>query len=83
MSKLHGSWIWYELMAKDAHVAKAFYEAVVGWAITLDAVPTADPDTSYALIANADGDDGRHADHHRRDGGAGRAQRLAGLYRGG
>lgn len=55
MSTLHGSWIWYELMAKDAHVAKAFYEAVVGWSIELDAVPTADPDTSYALIGNADG----------------------------
>lgn len=55
MSTLHGSWIWYELMARDAHVARAFYEAVTGWTITLDAVPTADPDTSYALIANADG----------------------------
>ncbi|MDE1914661.1 MAG: VOC family protein [Sphingomonadales bacterium] len=55
MSTMHGNWIWYELMADDAHVAKSFYEAVVGWTITLDAVPTADPDTSYALIANADG----------------------------
>lgn len=55
MSTLQGSWIWYELMAKDAHVAKAFYEAVVGWTIELDAVPTADPDTSYGIIGNADG----------------------------
>lgn len=55
MSKLQGSWIWYELFAKDAPAAKTFYEAVVGWSITLDAVPTATSGTSYALIANADG----------------------------
>jgi uncharacterized protein len=55
MSTLHGSWIWYELLASDAHVAKRFYEAVVGWSITLDAVPTADPGVAYALIDNPDG----------------------------
>jgi predicted enzyme related to lactoylglutathione lyase len=55
MSALQGRWIWYELLADDPHTAKTFYEAVVGWAITLDAMPVADPDTAYALVANADG----------------------------
>lgn len=33
MGTLHGSWIWYELITPDVAGAKAFYEAVVGWAM--------------------------------------------------
>lgn len=51
MSKLHGSWIWYELMTTDAVAAKAFYEAVVGWSIT----PGTEPPLFYGTIANDDG----------------------------
>ena len=34
MDTLQGSWIWYELMSPDPEGSKAFYEAVVGWAMT-------------------------------------------------
>ena len=51
MSKLQGAWIWYELMTSDAVGAKAFYEGVVGWAIT----PGTEPPIFYGHIANADG----------------------------
>lgn len=53
MTKLHGAWIWYELMTPDATGAKAFYEAVVGWHIT----PGTDAPLFYGHIANADGGD--------------------------
>mgnify|MGYP006331493353 CR=1 FL=1 len=33
MTKLQGSFIWYELMTTDSAGAKAFYDAVVGWDI--------------------------------------------------
>ena len=33
MSKLQGSWIWYELITSDTAAATRFYEAVVGWNI--------------------------------------------------
>jgi uncharacterized protein len=33
----HGSWIWYELLTKDAAAAKTFYDTVCGW--TIDAQP--------------------------------------------
>jgi predicted enzyme related to lactoylglutathione lyase len=55
MTSVQGKWIWYELMTPEAPGAKAFYEAVVGWSIELDAVPTGNPEMSYALIGNADG----------------------------
>lgn len=51
MDKLLGSWIWYELMTKDAAGAKAFYEATVGWTIA----PGAEPPLFYGHIARADG----------------------------
>jgi predicted enzyme related to lactoylglutathione lyase len=51
MSELQGSWIWYELMTGDAAGAKAFYEAVVGWTVT---VGTEAP-MHYGFIGNADG----------------------------
>ncbi len=54
-SDLQGNWIWYELLVDDAHAAKGFYEAVVGWSITLDAMPMSEPDTAYAMITAEDG----------------------------
>jgi uncharacterized protein len=52
MTKLQGSWIWYELMTTDAVGAKAFYDAVVGW--NIDAA-SADPEMDYRMINCADG----------------------------
>jgi hypothetical protein len=37
MTNPQGSFIWYELLTKDAKAAKTFYDAVVGW--TIDAEP--------------------------------------------
>jgi predicted enzyme related to lactoylglutathione lyase len=51
MSELQGSWIWYELMTGDPAGAKAFYEAVVGWTVTLGV----EGPMNYGFIANADG----------------------------
>jgi uncharacterized protein len=51
MTKTHGAWIWYELMTPDVGGSKAFYEAVVGWNITLGSPETG----GYGFIANADG----------------------------
>ena len=51
MSKLQGSWIWYELNTTDAAGAKAFYEAVVGWNIILGT----EAPLHYGHIINADG----------------------------
>lgn len=51
MIKLQGTWIWYELLTGDDAGAKAFYEAVVGWSITLGT----EPPMNYGFIANADG----------------------------
>ena len=51
MSKLQGAWIWYELLTTDPTAAKAFYEAVVGWQITLgEQAPL-----HYGMIARPDG----------------------------
>jgi predicted enzyme related to lactoylglutathione lyase len=52
MSEWQGSWIWYELMTSDAAGAKAFYEAVVGWTVTLGT----EAPMHYGFIANPDGD---------------------------
>ncbi len=51
MTKLQGTWIWYELLTGDDAAAKVFYEAVVGWSITLGT----EPPMNYGFIANADG----------------------------
>ncbi|MFM5906947.1 MAG: VOC family protein [Novosphingobium sp.] len=51
MTRLQGSWIWYELMTPDVEGARAFYEAVVGWTIT----PGGPETGGYGFIANADG----------------------------
>ena len=51
MTKLQGSWVWYELMTPDAEASKAFYDKVVGWNIQ-----TTHGDTDgYGFIVNADG----------------------------
>lgn len=51
MGTLQGSWIWYELMTPDPVGAKAFYDAVVGWAMQ----PGSPETGGYGFIANADG----------------------------
>lgn len=51
MTRLQGSWVWYELMSPDPVGAKAFYEAVVGWSFVDPAPQTG----GYGFIANADG----------------------------
>lgn len=51
MTTLQGSWIWYELMSPDPDGSKAFYEAVVGWAMTTGH----GDDTNYGFIACPDG----------------------------
>lgn len=51
MAKLHGSWIWYELMTPDPAGAKAFYDAVVGWNMSAG-TPATD---GYGFIAADDG----------------------------
>ena len=51
MTRLQGSWVWYELMSPDPVGAKAFYEAVVGWSFVDPAPHT----NGYGFIANADG----------------------------
>lgn len=51
MGRLHGSWIWYELMTPDPAGAKAFYDAVLGWNIQ----PGTDETGGYGFIANPDG----------------------------
>ncbi len=53
MAKMHGSFIWYELMTTDPIGGKAFYDQVVGWDI--DAA-SASPDMDYRMIKRADGD---------------------------
>jgi predicted enzyme related to lactoylglutathione lyase len=51
MTELQGKWIWYELLTSDDAGAKAFYEAVVGWDMTL----SADSPMNYGFITNPDG----------------------------
>jgi uncharacterized protein len=52
MSKLQGSFIWYELMTTDPLAAKAFYDKVVGWDID---GASASPAMDYRMIKRADG----------------------------
>lgn len=51
MAKLQGNWVWYELMTRDPVGAKAFYDALIGWAMQPGTTETGD----YGFIANADG----------------------------
>lgn len=51
MANPEGSFIWYELMTPDPDASRAFYSAVIGWAI--DVQPTGDMD--YRMIAAPDG----------------------------
>lgn len=39
MTNAHGSFIWYELLTKDAKAAKAFYDDVIGWNIDAEPAP--------------------------------------------
>ncbi|RYE02617.1 MAG: VOC family protein [Sphingomonadales bacterium] len=55
MPNRHGSFIWYELLTKDAKAAKAFYDAVVGWSIQAEAPPGG---MDYRMIEALDGNAG-------------------------
>ena len=48
----HGSFIWYELLTRDAKAAKAFYDTVVGWNIDAEAPPGG---MDYRMINASDG----------------------------
>ena len=52
MANAHGSFIWYELLTRDAAAAKAFYDGVVGWDIDAQAPPGG---MDYRMIKAADG----------------------------
>ena len=52
MANAHGSFIWYELLTRDAKAAKAFYDAVVGWNIQAEAPPGG---MDYRMIEAPDG----------------------------
>ncbi|MDH4744273.1 VOC family protein [Sphingomonas sp. CBMAI 2297] len=51
----HGSFIWYELVTKDAAKAKAFYDSVCGWNIDAEPAPGG---MDYRMINAADGQAG-------------------------
>jgi uncharacterized protein len=51
MTKLHGSWLWYDIFTPDPEGTKAFYDAVVGWNIATSHADNAD----YGFITCADG----------------------------
>ena len=53
MTNPQGSFIWYELMSPDPDASKAFYDAVVGWAI--DAVSAMPGGTDYRMIKRRNG----------------------------
>lgn len=55
MANHHGSFIWYELLTKDAKAAKAFYDAGVGWTIQAEPVPGG---MDYRVIEASDGQAG-------------------------
>ncbi len=55
MANAHGSFIWYELLTKDAARAKAFYDSVCGWNIDAEAPPGG---MDYRMINAADGQAG-------------------------
>ena len=51
MTKPAGGFIWYELMTTDPFAAKAFYEPVVGWSMSIGHAN----DEGYGFIARSDG----------------------------
>ncbi len=55
MANPHGSFIWYELLTKDAKAAKKFYDDVIGWNIDAEA-PAGGMD--YRMINAPDGQTG-------------------------
>lgn len=52
MTNAHGSFIWYELLTKDAAAAKTFYDSVVGWNMDAEAPPGG---MDYRMINAHDG----------------------------
>lgn len=55
MANAHGSFIWYELLTREAKSAKAFYDAVAGWDIDAEAPPGG---MDYRMIKAHDGNAG-------------------------
>ena len=55
MANAQGSFIWYELLTRDAKAAKAFYDGVVGWNIDAEAPPGG---MDYRMISASDGQAG-------------------------
>lgn len=53
MTNPHGTPIWYELLAKDADAAQAFYAEVVGWTISSSGMVEG---LDYRILHAADGD---------------------------
>lgn len=51
MTNPQGSFIWYELLTRDAKAAKAFYDSVVGWDIGAE---SASPGMDYRMIKAGD-----------------------------
>lgn len=51
MTNLHGDFIWYELLTKDADAAAAFYGAVTGWSSQSSGQPGMD----YRFFSSGDG----------------------------
>ncbi len=51
MTNSAGSFVWYELMSPDPDASKAFYDAVVGWAIE----PRPAGEMDYRMIGRSDG----------------------------
>lgn len=52
MAKVHGSFLWYELLTTNPGAAKAFYDEVIGWTI---GAASASPAMDYRRITRADG----------------------------
>jgi uncharacterized protein len=53
MPNAHGEFIWYELITADPAKAKTFYDAVTGWTIASDPVPS--PGVDYRMINAPEG----------------------------
>ncbi len=55
MTNLHGDFIWYELLTKDADAAADFYGKAIGWTSTRAGQPGVD----YRFFSSGDGNDTR------------------------
>lgn len=53
MANLHGDFIWYELLTRDADAAADFYGKVIGWTSS----PSGQADMDYRIFSSSDGSD--------------------------